>query len=88
MPLFPPLDPSDPPDTRAKGAPWHVGLMVTQARAIAVASALYPFEFADGGDCRAEHGREGQPCSACAYRNEEWKTRVREVRAAMHKAFA
>jgi hypothetical protein len=62
--------------------------MVTQKRAIIVASALYADEVTDGTDCRAEIGREGEPCHACAYRNQQWQDRVRSVRAAMLKAFA
>lgn len=90
--LWPPLAPDDVPETRT-GDPkdpksWHVGCMVTQDRAIRVARALYPDEVADGSDCRAEIGREGEPCRACAARNAEWVARVREVRKAMMEAFA
>jgi hypothetical protein len=90
-PLFPPLGPNDPPETRI-GAPsdpksWHVGCMVTQGRAHAAAATLYPEEVTDGSDCRAEVGREGEPCRACAAANERWTERVRQVRAAMMAAF-
>jgi len=52
-------------------------------RAEALARRLFPDDVADGTDCRAEIGREGQPCSACASRNAAWTDRVREVRAAL-----
>lgn len=88
---FPPLGPDDPPETRPDGrrdaASWHVGCMVTQLRAISVATALFPAEVADGSDCKAEDGREGEPCRICAGRNEVWTQRVREVRKAMMDAF-
>ena len=88
---FPPLGPDDPPDRRAnKADPWHVGLMISQTRAVAVASDLFPDEIADGSDCRKEIGRVGEPCSVCAGR-EWWKLwtslRVRQVRAALMEAF-
>lgn len=79
---------SDPPDRReSKNDPWHMGLMITQDRAIAVATKLFPFDVADGSDCRAEHGRKGEPCNVCADRNKAWSERVREVRTAMMEAF-
>jgi len=84
--LFPPLTPEDVPETRI-GGQWHVGCMVTQRRAIAVASALFPDEVTDGTDCRSEVGREGAPCRFCAEKNEAWTSRVREVRKAMMEAF-
>lgn len=90
--LWPPLADTDPPETRigdSKDAKsWHVGCMVTQDRAIITARALFPDEVADGSDCRAEVGREGEPCRSCAARNTAWIERVREVRAAMFCAFA
>lgn len=89
--LFPPLGPDDIPETRI-GDPrdpksWHIGCLVTQNRAIRVARKLFAEEIADGSDCRAEIGREGEPCRLCAERNELWTNRVREVRAAMIEAF-
>jgi hypothetical protein len=81
--LWPPLDPSDLPDRRRPGDPYHLGLMVTQRRAIMVATALFPDEIADGSDCRDEVGRVGLPCTYCNERNQAWRTRVRTVRAAM-----
>lgn len=69
-------------------ASWHVGCMVTQGRAAEVAYRLFPDEATDGSDCRAEIGREGEPCRACAARNENWAERVTQVRRAMLKAFA
>lgn len=88
MTNWPPLEPSDVLDRRAnKTDPWHVGLMVTQDRAIAVAATLFPDDIADGSDCRAEHGRLGLPCNCCAYKNQNWIVTVRKVRAAMMEAF-
>lgn len=87
-PLWPPIPAGDPPDRRPKGAPWHVGCMVTQARAVAVAVRLFPEEAATGDDCRAKIGREGEPCRACAERNAAWSERVRAVRLAMLAGFA
>jgi hypothetical protein len=89
--LWPPLAATDPPETRI-GDPkdpksWHVGCMVTQDRAITAARLLFPDEVADGSDCRAEIGREGEPCRSCAARNAAWVARVREVRAALFCAF-
>lgn len=89
--LWPPLGPDDVPERRI-GDPkdaksWHVGCMVTQDRAIAVAVRLYPDEIADGSDCKGEIGREGEPCRICAAKNTNWIERVREVRAAMLAAF-
>lgn len=92
MSKFPSLDPAiDPPETRT-GDPkdpksWHVGCMITQSRAIAVTAALFPDEIADGSDCRAEVGREGEPCRLCDARNTQWTERVRQVRKAMMSAF-
>lgn len=87
MTSFPPIHPDDLPDRRGKGEPWHVGLMMTQERAIAVASALFADEIADGSDCRKEWQREGEPCRCCADRNDNWSERVRAVRRAMMEAF-
>lgn len=88
---FPPLGPDDPPETRIgdqKDAKWwHVGCMVTQGRAIRVAASLFAEEVADGSDCKAEIGREGEPCRICAAKNEAWTERVRAVRRAMMEAF-
>jgi len=49
--MWPPLEPEDMPDTRKKGEKWHKGLMISQSRAISVASVLFPDEIADGSDC-------------------------------------
>lgn len=67
---------------------WHVGCLVTQTRAVEVAVRLFPDESTDGSDCRAEVGREGQPCRACESRNAQWAARVTQVRRAMLEAFA
>jgi hypothetical protein len=66
---------------------WHAGCMVTQRRAIAVSLQLFREDATNGSDCRAEIGREGEPCRSCAAANERWADRVRSVRLAMIKAF-
>lgn len=53
------------------------------AKAERVALALFPDDFHDGSDCRAEIGREGQPCRACAEKTERWQERIRSVSAAL-----
>lgn len=75
------------PGANNDSASWHVGCMVTQGRAAEVAYRLFPDEATDGSDCRAEVGREGEPCRACASRNGAWAARVRETRLAMLAAF-
>ena len=102
-PIWPPIPEGDPPETRGYRDPvtgawtpgsnadaksWHHGVMVTQGRAIAVARALFADEITDGSDCRAEIGREGEPCRACAARNEAWAERVAQVRRAMIASFS
>jgi hypothetical protein len=84
---IPPIPEGDPPDTRAKGEPWHIGCMITQERAAHVAAALFPECKSEGTDCHNERGREGEPCRLCAERNEGWSKRVRCVRRAMLDAF-
>lgn len=69
----------DPGDVRSH----HAGCIVTQGRAAKVASSLYADEATDGSDCRAEVGREGEPCRICESRNDQWASRVRAVRWAM-----
>jgi hypothetical protein len=91
-PAWPPIPEGDPLDRRPedqRGNPraYQIGETISQTRAIRVASALFPDEIADGGDCRAEVGREGQPCQVCAERNAQWSNRVRQVRFAMMEAF-
>lgn len=68
-------------------APWHKGRMVTRGRAMTVAARLFPDDVADGSDCRAEVGREGKPCRACAEKNRRWLERIAQTRLAMLKAF-
>ncbi len=53
-----------------------------------VAALLFPDEVADGGDCYAEIGREGEPCRVCAGRNEDWAARIEKVRAALIEALS
>lgn len=60
--------------------------MVTEQRAETVARALFPDDYHDGTDCRAEIGREGQPCSICAMQREAWLERVAKVREAVKEA--
>ncbi|MCO5072091.1 MAG: hypothetical protein M9944_12875 [Rhizobiaceae bacterium] len=48
-----------------------------------VARALFPDDIADGSDCHDEWGREGQPCSVCAGKNEWWQSRLKTVREAL-----
>ena len=55
-------------------------------RAETIARALFPDDYHDGTDCRAEIGREGQPCNACASRRDAWASRVASVHAAITKA--
>lgn len=80
---WPPLGPDDPPETRIDGK-HHVGCIVSQDRAIKVASLLFRSEVRDGSDC----GMGGdQSCPICRDANQVWIERVREVRAAMMEAF-
>lgn len=88
---WPPIPPGDPSETRM-GNPsdpnsWHIGMMISQGRAISVARALFPDEETNGSDCKGEIAREGLPCNVCASRNQQWFNRVAEVRRAMIKAF-
>lgn len=62
--------------------------MITDNQAAIAARELFPDDYADGTDCRAEIGKEGEPCSACAENNRRWNERVEQVRAAMIKAIA
>lgn len=48
-----------------------------------LARRLFPDDVADGKDCRAEVGREGAPCGACAAANSQWADRVQAVRLAL-----
>ncbi|MDQ0317766.1 hypothetical protein [Amorphus orientalis] len=87
--FIPDLEPGEPSDgPRNPGEPWHPGLMVTRKRAARVAAKLFPTDMADGTDCRAEEGREGEPCRICEHNNEQWAQRVRQVRRAMLTAFS
>lgn len=61
--------------------------MITAGRAEKFARLLFPDEIHSGDDCRAEIGREGQPCSICAMQAEAWEKRKADVRAAMIEAF-
>lgn len=62
--------------------------IVTVKRAVTIAALLFPDEVADGKDCRAEVGREGEPCRLCAERNENWEKRVAQVRESVKRGFA
>lgn len=72
---------------RRAGAKWEKTDMVTIDRAAAVARRLFPDDVSTGQDCRAEAGREGEPCSICADRWASWRRRVIETRAALLEAF-
>lgn len=52
-------------------------------RVAALARRLFPDDYHDGSDCRAEVGREGQPCRVCAGRFADWQARVVEVGASL-----
>lgn len=52
-------------------------------RAEALAKRLFPEDYHDGSDCRAEVGREGQPCRICAERAEAWQARLAQVSASL-----
>ena len=49
-----------------------------------IALRLYPDDFHDGHDCKAEHGREGQPCRVCADNRQTWLDRVAAVLEAVN----
>lgn len=68
-------------------APHHVGRIVTRRRAMVVAARLFPNDIANGSDCRAEIGREGEPCRACNDRNRQWLRRIAATRIAMMESF-
>lgn len=100
---WPVIPEGDPPQFRAHRDPvtgawtpgkpsdassYHTGCMVTQGRAAKAAFLLFADQATDGSDCRAEIGREGEPCRVCAERNDQWAERVREVRLAMIETFA
>lgn len=53
------------------------------AKAERVTRALFPDNYHDGTDCRAEHDRVGDPCRVCASNLERWHDRIREVTAAL-----
>lgn len=50
----------------------------------ALAELISPDDFHNGIDCRAEVGREGEPCSICASRARNWKAQVQRVTDAIH----
>lgn len=52
----------------------------------ALARLLFPDEYHEG-DCRAEVGREGQPCRLCAEANRQWAERVETVRHAVETVY-
>lgn len=53
------------------------------AKAERIALALFPDDFHDGTDCRAEIDRVGEPCRICADKLKLWQSRIREVTAAL-----
>ena len=66
---------------------WPKYDMITETRATTVARQLFP-EASPVEDCKAEIGREGQPCRICAAHNAEWSAIVTRTREAMLKAFS
>lgn len=44
----------------------------------ALTRRLFADDFHEG-DCRLEHGREGQPCRICEDKNKQWDDRLWEV---------
>jgi hypothetical protein len=68
---------------------WTIDKMVTQKRAAHVARLLYPDAYHEPGyNCRAEIGREGEPCRICLGNEAEWLETVACVRAAIIAAFS
>ena len=53
-----------------------------------IALALFSGNFHDGSDCRAEYGREGEPCRICADKRERWLQHLADVRKAVSDAEA
>lgn len=51
-----------------------------------VALALFPDDYHDGHDCRAEVDRVGLPCRICADNIERWHNRMQSVRSALAAA--
>jgi hypothetical protein len=61
--------------------------IITEARAISVARALFPGDYHSGIDCRSQIGKKGEPCDICAGQIEYWNILVNNVREAMIEAF-
>jgi hypothetical protein len=62
---------------------------MTKDYAERVAELLWPEKATVlGMDCRAEIGREGEPCRICADANAAWLVRVERVRDALERARA
>jgi len=53
------------------------------AKAERIALALFPDDYHDGTDCRAEVDRIGEPCRVCADNLARWQGRIREVVTAL-----
>ena len=65
------------------GKPLPDAAKAAQATAERVTHALFPDDFHDGTDCRAEVARIGEPCRVCADNLDRWRNRIREVTAAL-----
>jgi len=62
---------------------------MTKDYAERVAALIWPEKaFVLGMDCRAEIGREGEPCRICAEADTLWRVRVERVRDALERAKA
>jgi hypothetical protein len=63
--------------------------MIQEDYAERVAALLWPEKATVlGMDCRAEIGREGEPCRICAEADMLWRVRVERVRDALERARA
>lgn len=60
-------------------------MQISEPQAQAIARRLFPDLFSDGSDCKAEIGREGLPCRACAEKNLTWLQCVADVKLAIEQ---
>ena len=60
--------------------------IVTEKRAAVAARALFPADYKDDTNCRAESGREGKICTVCLDQRMEWLAKVADVREAIMAA--
>ena len=87
-PIWSLIPDGDLPNHRLLDGKHHIGCMVTQGRAIKVATSLFADEVTDGSNCLNQHDRPGELCQICESRNQAWKERVAQVRRAMFEAFS